>query len=192
MKIRAISLPSAALAAALVLAGCSDSGANSNGSSEASSSSAASFNDADVSFAQGMIVHHEQAIDMSDMLLAKDGVDSQVIDLAEDIKLAQGPEIEKMNSWLEDWGAEPGMSGMEGMDHGTMSEEDMDKLEAASGEEASTLYLEQMIEHHQGAIDMAEDELDSGKNRDALALAQKIVDDQSAEITTMQELLKEL
>lgn len=65
-------------------------------------------------------------------------------------------------------------------------------LEAATGPEAARLFLEQMILHHQGAIEMAEAELQDGKNADALALAQAVVDTQSAEITTMQDLLTQL
>ncbi|TQO22612.1 DUF305 family protein family protein [Paramicrobacterium agarici] len=125
---------------------------------------------------------------MSDMLLAKDGVDPEVVQLAQDIKEAQGPEIETMNSWLDAWGVNTDMQ----MEHGMMSDAAMAKLDAATGEEASALFLEQMIEHHEGAVSMAEDELDQGNNPDALALAQKIIDDQTAEIASMQDLLETL
>ncbi len=73
-----------------------------------------------------------------------------------------------------------------------MSEEDMAALESAEGREASRLFLEQMIEHHQGAIEMAEAEIEGGQNPDAVALAEKIASDQQAEIETMQELLTTL
>ena len=128
---------------------------------------------------------------MSDTLLAKDGVHPDVVALAERIKAAQGPEIETMNQWLEDWGQDTDMGGM---DHGggMMSEEEMAALEEADGETASSLFLEQMIMHHQGAIDMAQAQIDNGQNPDAVALAQKIVEDQTAEITEMQELLAQL
>jgi uncharacterized protein (DUF305 family) len=96
-----------------------------------------------------------------------------------------------MNQWLEDWGQDTDMGGM---DHGggMMSEEEMAALEEADGETASSLFLEQMIMHHQGAIDMAQAQIDNGQNPDAVALAQKIVEDQTAEITEMQELLAQL
>ncbi|MGV3714041.1 MAG: DUF305 domain-containing protein [Pseudolysinimonas sp.] len=168
-----------------------DPGATSSPSSDPS----AVFNNADETFAMGMIAHHEQAIEMADLLLAKEGVDERVINLALDIKDAQGPEIEQMNGWLDAWGiAMPG-SDMGGMDHGSggmMSAEDMAALEAASGADASRLFLEQMIQHHRGAIDMAQQELADGENPDALALAQGIVDAQTAEIARMQELLASL
>ena len=202
MKFRTITFHAGILATALVLAGCSDTGGSDmegmdhgNGASSSPSASAeasdAVFNDADVTFAMEMVMHHQQAIEMSDTLLAKDGVHPDVVALAERIKAAQGPEIETMNQWLEDWGQDTDMGGM---DHGggMMSEEDMAALEEADGETASSLFLEQMIMHHQGAIDMAQTQIDNGKNPDAVSLAQKIVEDQTAEITEMQELLAQL
>lgn len=202
MKFRTITFHAGILATALVLAGCSDTGGSDmdgmdHGSSASSSPSASAeagdavFNDADVTFAMEMVMHHQQAIEMSDALLAKDGVHPDVVALAERIKAAQGPEIETMNQWLEDWGQDTEMGGME-HGGGMMSEEDMAALEDADGETASSLFLEQMIMHHQGAIDMAQTQIDNGKNPDAVALAQKIVEDQTAEITEMQELLTQL
>jgi|TARA_B100000519_G_scaffold197767_1_gene206079 uncharacterized protein (DUF305 family) len=197
-KIRAAALVAVPLAAALFLAGCADNGGSMpgmdhGGSDSSPSDSAADFNAADEMFATMMIPHHEQAVEMSDMILAKSDVDPRVLELAQQIKDAQQPEIDTMEGWLEDWGVD-GMD-MGGMDHGgdgMMSEEDMAALEAATGPEAARLFLEQMILHHQGAIEMAEAELQDGKNADALALAQAVVDTQSAEITTMQDLLTQL
>lgn len=202
MKFRTIALNAGILATALILAGCSDTGGSDmegmdHGSSTSSSPSAsaeatdATFNDADVTFAMEMVMHHEQAIEMSDTLLAKDGVHPDVVALAERIKAAQGPEIDTMNQWLEAWGQDGGMGGM---DHGggMMSEDDMAALEEADGETASALFLEQMIMHHQGAIDMAQAQADNGENPEAVALAEKIVEDQTAEIAEMQELLTQL
>ncbi|GGI42466.1 DUF305 domain-containing protein [Cnuibacter physcomitrellae] len=188
------------LAAAITLAGCSSgSGSGSmpgmdhgSGSSMAptDSSETATFNDQDVMFAQMMTAHHQQAIEMSDTLLAKSGVDEKITQLAEKIKAAQQPEIDTMTGWLESWGAST--DGMSGMDHGgdgMMSADDMTALEQADGAAAGKLFLEQMIQHHQGAIEMAQTEVDSGTNADAVALAQKIITDQTAEIAEMQSLL---
>lgn len=195
MKFRTLTVSAGLLAGALVLAGCGDTTAGSSdmegmdhSSSATADASDATFNDADVSFAMGMAMHHQQAIEMSDTLLAKDDVDAEVAALAEDIKAAQTPEIETMNQWLETWGQDTGMGGMDHSD-GMMSEEDVTALEEADGETASTLFLEQMIVHHEGAIDMAQTELNEGENPDALALAQKIVDDQEAEIAQMEDML---
>ncbi len=192
MKTHTFALASSAIAAMLLLAGCSTGTTGMDGmdGSPQPSASAQAFNDADIEFAMNMVAHHQQAIEMADLVLNKDGVDEQVINLAIGIKDAQGPEIETMNAWLDAWGV-PSMSGM---DHGggMMSEDDMASLEAASGSEASSLFLEQMIEHHQGAIIMAQAEIANGENADTKQLAQKIVDDQTAEIETMQGLLASL
>ncbi|WP_413451265.1 DUF305 domain-containing protein [Georgenia phoenicis] len=155
-------------------------------------------NDADTMFAQMMIVHHEGAIEMADLAVEK--ADSEEVrSLAERISAAQGPEIEKMTSWLEAWGEETSpMGGMEGMDHGDMDmegmsqEEAMAELESLSDAEFDQRFLELMIAHHRGAVDMAQEELDGGENPEALDLAQKIIDDQQAEISEMEELLQGL
>jgi len=193
MKIRTIALLSGALATTLALAGCSMEGMDMGGVSTpptSSSSESSSANNADITFAMQMVAHHQQAIEMAQMVLDKEGVDPRVTELAQNIKDAQGPEIDTMNGWLETWGAGGSMDGMDM--GGTMSDADMAALEAASGSEANKLFLEQMTVHHEGAIDMAKTELQAGQNADALALAQKIVDDQTAEIARMKDLLDTL
>ena len=155
MKNRAAATAAITLTALLALAGCASttsSGGMDNmpgmGSS-ASASPAADVNNADMQFTMMMIPHHEQAVEMADMILAKDGIDERVLTLAEQIKAAQGPEIELMESWLDEWGTP--MGDMDGMDHGgMMSDTDMQALEDATGAEASRLFLEQMIVHHRG------------------------------------------
>lgn len=144
-------------------------------------------------FAQLMIPHHEQAVEMAELILAKPDIDPAVTDLAQRIKDAQAPEIDTMTSWLTAWGAPLNdMGGMEGMDHGSdgmMSDDEMASLESTSGTEATRLFLEGMIAHHEGAIEMAKFEIQAGENNDALALAQAIVDSQSDEIAEMKALL---
>jgi len=153
-------------------------------------------NRADVMFVQMMIPHHEQAIEMSDMLLAKSDIEAETLAMAEEIKAAQGPEIEQMESWLDDWGMPSmgGMDGMDGMDHGgsggMMSEGDMDDLEAATGQEAGDLFLTQMIEHHEGAIEMADDVIDDGRHPDVRALGESIVASQAEEIERMRAMIE--
>jgi uncharacterized protein (DUF305 family) len=201
-KSRMAAFAAAPVALALALAGCTTADNDNSGmpgmdhgggGSSPSAVVQGEFNAADSMFAMMMIPHHEQAIEMSDLILATSGVDQRVLDLAQQIKAAQAPEIELMQSWLDDWGM-PSSGGMDGMDHGDgmMSEDDMTALEAAEGAEAARLYLEQMIEHHQGAIEMAQDELDDGANPDVVALAQRIITSQTAEIATMQELLTQV
>lgn len=165
---------------------------------------AESHNDADVRFAQGMIPHHQQAIEMSDMLLAKQGVDPQVVALANDIKVGQAPEIEQMQSWLTEWGAPPAesmpghdmpghdMAGQDMAGHGMMSEQDMAALQNAGGAEAGRLFLTQMIDHHRGAITMAQQEIDNGKFPPAVEMARSIVSSQQEEISAMEGLLRSM
>ena len=193
MRIRTIALASGVLAASLLLAGCSNStGAMPMGETSSPSQTAtAAFNDADVDFAMNMVAHHTQAIEMAEMLLSKENIDPQIVELAKNIKAAQGPELDTMNGWLDAWGS----GGMNGMDHGmsgTMSEGDMAALKAASGVDASRLFLAQMTVHHQGAIDMAEIEIRDGENTDAIALAEMIISDQTAEIGLMERILATL
>lgn len=187
MKRTVSTILTAVLAASLFACGSDDdSGAD------------AAHNDADVVFATGMIPHHAQAIEMSDLLLAKEDVDTQVVELAEQITSAQTPEIDTMSGWLEQWGETvPPTSGMENMEEmpstdGMMSPQDMARLESAAGDEASRLYLEQMIEHHTGAIDMAQQEAETGSYQPALTLAEDIIESQQAEIETMQGLLSQM
>ena len=190
MKTRTISLALSAIFTATALAGCAGSGGGIEGTDRTTPTPSpdAEFNVADETFAMEMIGHHQQAVEMADIVLAKADIDSQVLELAANIKAAQQPEIDLMTDWLETWGVD--MSDMGGMDHGggMMSDEDMDTLTAATGAEASALFLDQMVEHHEGAIEMAEGELDDGKNADAVELAQKIIDDQTAEIEFMHTL----
>lgn len=180
--------------AGLTLTACgedTDSDATNNDSSSAS-------NDADVTFAQQMISHHEQAVEMAQMAQGR-ASSEEVLSLAEDIEAAQGPEIETLQGWLETWGEEVPASGMEhgdmghdsgGTMSGMMDEEQMSDLMAASGTDWDQMFLEMMTEHHEGAIEMAQVEVDQGENPDAVALAEKIISDQQAEITQMQQLLQ--
>ncbi len=151
-------------------------------------------NTADVAFVQMMIPHHERAVEMSDLLLEKEGIDPEVVELATAIKQAQGPEIELMKSWLDDWGVPSMMSGggMDGMNMGSgggMDDADMDALADAEGADASRLFLESMSEHHAGAVDMAENVLDDGESKQVADLARDIIETQQAEIEIMRELL---
>lgn len=165
-------------------------------------------NDADVAFASDMITHHAQALSMVDLTLDRD-LDPEVQALAEDIRDAQGPEIETMADWLTQWGEDVpatmrdhvnsghdmgDMSDtMDDMGHddmpGMMTSEDMEALENASDAEFQDMWLEMMIEHHEGAIEMAETEQEDGQFNDAVDLAGQIIDAQQQEIDTMQGLL---
>jgi len=166
-------------------------GASSDAPTDAGSDAAA--NAADVMFAQMMLPHHEQAIEMSDALLAKDGISPELVGLAEQIKAAQGPEIDTLTGWLDDWGADPGAGAGPGHgDHGMagmMSPEDLQALEDATGTDAERLFLEQMVAHHEGAVEMAQAEVSGGRHAGAVEMAQAVVDTQTAEIEQMRDLL---
>lgn len=166
---------------------------------EADGEISADYNDADIMFAQMMIPHHQQAVEMSEMLLAKEGIPAQVVEFAQGVIDAQGPEIDRMNAMLEAWGQQPvtdsgGMGTMDEMGgmSGMMSQEDMTALEEAQGTEAARLYLEQMTARHEGAVDMARDEVADGQNPHAITLAEQIINDQEAEIAQMQQMLTDL
>ncbi|MBW0088672.1 DUF305 domain-containing protein [Pseudonocardia sp. KRD-184] len=196
----------------LALAGCA-AGTDTTTPGAASSSSTGveqttAHNEADVSFAQGMTVHHQQAVEMAE-LAATRSRNPQVIDLAARIGAAQGPEIETLNSWLEEWGADVPSAdtggGMGGMDHGgtgamggmggmggMMTPEQMTRLEQASGPAFDRMFLEMMTEHHTGAVEMARTELAEGSDPRATGLAQTIIDTQQAEIDEMAQLLTQI
>ncbi|MFD5231398.1 DUF305 domain-containing protein [Streptomyces qaidamensis] len=201
--IRRAALGATAVVAALVLAACGDNGSGSTPSSAQTSASASAentagaHNDQDVSFAQDMIPHHQQAIQMAQMAAAQ-ASSAEVKKLATRIEKAQDPEIETMSGWLESWG-EDVPSSMPGMDHGgsdaspgmpgMMDTEDMDKLMEASGTSFDTMFLTMMVEHHEGAVQMAVTEKDKGRYGPAKNLADSIITTQTAEIKEMNKLL---
>ena len=204
--IRRSALAVTAGAAALVLAACGGNGGghdmgsmNSDSSPSATASvKAGDHNEQDVAFAKEMIQHHRQAVQMAD--LAADRASSQEVkDLATKIKGAQDPEIETMSGWLTSWGEEvpADMSGMEGHDMGDMSSdmpgmmssEDMDRLKKASGTEFDKMFLEMMVKHHEGAVEMAETQKAKGKYGPAEKLADDVIKAQTAEIEEMNKIL---
>lgn len=149
---------------------------------------------ADVEFAQMMIVHHRDALTMAAMAEART-TNPAIRDLASRITAAQGPEIDLMASWLQTWGAEVPMdSEMDPMAHGEtmpgeMSDAQMTALADATGADFDSRFLGLMIEHHSGAVLMAEDMLEAGSDPEALALAQQIAAIQMLEIEEMRALL---
>ncbi|MFI2372172.1 DUF305 domain-containing protein [Streptomyces sp. NPDC018833] len=201
---RRTALTVTAAAAALALTACGDNGGN-GGTPAAPTATATSaeaatgqHNQADVTFAQGMIPHHRQAVAMSAMA-ASHGASDEVKKLAENIKKAQDPEIETMAGWLKSWGEKvpQGMTMDEDMGHdmdgspmpGMMDDQRMDDLDKMSGKAFDTMFLTMMIEHHKGAIAMAETEKKDGAYEPAKQLADQIITTQKAEITQMETML---
>ena len=180
---------------ALLLGACgsSDMSSMDMGSSDMDNSipESADFNDADVMFAQMMIPHHEQAIEMSDIALDPNtGASAAIIALATQIKGAQDPEISQMKNLLTTWGMPMEMGSMDhsSMMDGMLSLEEMNTLGQLKGAEFDKAWAKGMIAHHEGAIEMANDVLANGKNSEILALANAVVSGQSTEIETLKPL----
>lgn len=181
--------------AALALAACGGDHSSMNTASGSATSIAADaeFNAADVEFAQGMVPHHEQAIEMAEIALDPNvGASEPVRQLAEAIQGEQDPEITLMQGWLKAW-SQPSMGDIEGHDmsamEGMMSADEMDKLGSLQGVAFDAAWLAMMIAHHQGAVSMAEDVKANGKQADVAALADQVIVSQTAEIDAMQALL---
>lgn len=154
---------------------------------------AGDFNDADVTFAQMMTPHHEQALAMAKLADGR-ASDAAIKDIAAKIEKAQGPEITTMKGWLRSWGKPEAMSDMPGIDMsgGMMSDKDMKELRAMKGAEFDKMFAQMMIEHHNGAIAMAKNEQKRGKNADVVKMAQDVVTGQSAEVKQLQSILDRL
>ena len=221
MKFRALMLAALPLSLALVLGACSSSSdsaasdtttavvAADTGGSETVPADAvaadtiaadAAFNAGDVTFAQGMIPHHQQAVEMATIALdPARSAGSKVKDLATRIQGAQDPEIELMTGWLTEWGQpENGMGGrsVDGKDmadmpdmEGMMTADEMTGLEAATGPAFDKLWLDMMVRHHQGAVAMSKTAKTDGKAAVVKELAGKIISAQEAEIAEMKQLL---
>jgi uncharacterized protein (DUF305 family) len=186
----------------LALTGCG-SDDNRSSSSTATALSTTEHNEADVDFATQMIQHHAQALSMVDLTVGRD-LDPKVAALAEEIRQAQAPEIETMSDWLQEWDEEIPETvrdhanahgdGHSGADTGTdmpgmMSADDMAALEDATDAEFDEMWMEMMIEHHEGAVEMARTEEADGQFKPAVNLAKEIQASQAAEIDTMKDLL---
>ena len=182
--------------ATVVLAGCATETAPSErpvepGSASASAGSSASgFNDMDVRFVQMMLPHSDQAVSMTDLLLDKRGVNSEAAALARQIRDAQQAEIDTMNGWFEAMGRPQREGGTHhgGLD-GMLDENQMQQLDQANSGDGQRLFLEGMIKHHAGAIEMANKEITAGQHPGAVELAKNIATTQQQEIDVMTDLL---
>jgi len=187
---------------ALALTACSgsdDSGMPGMNHGSTSSPTAATSGDhatADVEFAQMMIAHHQQAVQMATLAETR-ATDAEVKQLAAQIKGAQQPEIDTMTGWLTAWGqptAQAGghnMAGMGGMP-GMMSDAELQQLQQATGTDFDRMFARMMIAHHNGALQMAGDVLKNGTNTQVKALAQQVVTTQTAEVAQLQKIVDRL
>lgn len=204
-----------ALGLSLTLTAC---GTDDEPNDTSTSVSTTAYNDTDVAFATDMIAHHAQALTMVEMTEGRD-LDPTVEALADDIRAAQAPEIETMTGWLRQWGEDiprtfhdrsgagqsmggdrddmggnnmgerDDMRGMGSQMPGMMSADDMEALASASDVEFQDMWLEMMIEHHEGAVEMARTQQADGQYKPAVELADDVVTSQTAEIETMQGLV---
>ena len=195
MKLR--HLTTFAAIGALGLAACGDNNSAAPASTiatEASASVTPNFNAADVQFAQSMIPHHQQAVEMADIALDPTvEAGAQVHDLATRIKGAQDPEIAMMSGWLTSWGQpmqmDTAMSQGMPMTDGMMTDAEMAGLHNVKGAEFDTMWMQMMIRHHTGAIAMAQTVKASGANADVTALADQVITAQQSEIDEMKAIL---
>lgn len=223
MRVCALPGVLATVAAALVLAGCGSTVTTSPPPTGSPASGSAqqirAHNQADIAFAQAMIPHHAQAIEMARLATSR-AQSPQVKDLAGRIEQAQSPQIATMTTWLRTWNAAVPAAGQAGMGHtgagqmpamgtgqqmsmsqtpamgagqtpGMMDSQQMQQLQQATGAEFDRTFLQMMISHHQGAIAMARTELADGQNPQATQHAQQIIDAQQSEIQNMQKLLQQ-
>lgn len=200
--------------ATATLAACGDDTSDDAPTAARTAANGDVHNGADVEFASQMIQHHADALVMVDLTQGRD-LSPEVAGLAEDVRAAQAPEIETMVDWLTAWGEDvpatsrdhvnshmgshgsdgedegegSGMEGMEGMENMGMDPADLAALEEAEGSAFESMWLEMMVEHHEGAVAMAEAQQEEGLFPDAVALAESIEAGQGAEIEQMEQLL---
>lgn len=201
MRLRHITAPIAA--ALIVVLGACSSGESSDSSPEDTAAPTTTANGgdsaatkADVEFAQGMLAHHEQAIEMSEIAADPNvGASAAVVEFAKRIRAAQEPEVEQMTAWLTTAGEPLTMDMSDGHDMsampGMMDSMQMDMLASAKGAAFDDMWVEMMIEHHEGAVVQAKELLTKGSSAELKALANEIIRVQQAEITELRELLKQ-
>jgi len=195
----------AAVVLAVSLAGCGEGEGDADPAATRTAANGAVFNDSDVEFATQMIQHHAQALEMVHLTVGRD-LDPAVQELSEAVLAAQVPEVQQLSGWLGDWDEEvPATSldhanahadaddrhGMEGAEDlpGMMTADALDALQHAPDAEFQSTWLEMMVEHHRGAVEMARAEQAEGEFADAVALAESIETSQTAEIERMESLL---
>lgn len=190
---RAVSALALTTALSLTAGACGNDDSNDNSASSTVQRSATEHNDADVAFATDMLPHHAQALTMVDMTAGRT-LDPEVQNLADDIRAAQTPEISTMTGWLTDWNktvpdTSGSMSGMDSSMPGMMSADDMSSLQDAPDSDFQTKWLELMVQHHEGAVEMAKTEIADGEYQPSIDLATSIIASQTKEIDTMKSIL---
>ncbi|KRE27410.1 hypothetical protein ASG82_13415 [Mycobacterium sp. Soil538] len=190
----------AAVFAAVVLAGCGSSGSSSSDAAPTSTDTPvitgepAGFNPDDVTFAKQMIDHHRQAVAMAE-LVPERSTNAELAALAARIAGEQQSEINTLNVFLVQWNEQPKLGQADHGGHGQNMPGMVDavtiaRLESLRGPEFDRLWLQSMVDHHQGAIEMAKAEIAHGENVDAVSMARTMVSTQQAEIGQMNTMLE--
>lgn len=164
-------------------------------------------NEADVEFATAMVEHHAQAIQMANFTIGRDGLDPRIAELAEEIRVSQTAEIDELAGLLRSWGEEVPETGfatgdshshddeMVGGDHGDMpgmmSAAEMQELATAKGDVFARMWMQMMIEHHQGALEMIDELQADGEHEGLGSLAAEMESAQSTEIRDLRRWLAE-
>ena len=187
---RMLAAAAAILLASAALTGCTINIGTGATDTNSSQSNPDAYSSGDVMFMQMMIPHHQQAVDMG-VLAETRAQSAEVKDLAAQIKDEQRPEIVQMQGLLQDAGASEDMGHHMAM-AGMLSDSEFSALENATGAEFDRLYLEGMIAHHEGAIQMAKTALTGNKNTIVKDLCDAIIASQADQIAYMKELLAKL
>jgi len=176
------------LALGLLLSGCGLVSVTDASMDHGMMGNASGFSSSDIMFAQMMIPHHQQAVDMGTLAETR-ASNPKVKELAAQIKSEQAPEILQMKAWLTasgsgmDMGHDMGMKGM-------LTDSQLMELTNSTDSVFDQLYLKDMIGHHQGAIEMGQTVLNS-KNKEVKALAESIIKSQTEQITILEKILAE-
>jgi uncharacterized protein (DUF305 family) len=192
----------AAFAAAVAVAGCGGSGdAASAGAHSIQQTDTpvitgrpAGYNPDDVAFATNMVPHHKQAIALA-ALVPDRSADPDLVALAERITATQQPEVNVLNVFLVQWNENPDSAQGDHSGHGPtmpgmVDDATMTKLKTLHGADFDTLWLQSMISHHQGAVEMAKAEIANGANVDAISMAKTMLAAQQNEIGQMKQMLE--
>jgi uncharacterized protein (DUF305 family) len=194
----------ATLVVTLPLAGCGDDDGTGGAADPVKVPASEDFNGTDVTFATDMIPHHAQALSLVDLTLGRD-VSPELLSLSEQVRDTRSAEIEQMADWLEEWGQPVPETSRDhlnaeghGDDDGTdahhdlpgmLDEDRVQELADAGGAEFERTWVEMMIEHHEGAVEIAETEIAEGEHPDATAMAESILETQRAEIEQLESML---
>ncbi|MEH1130589.1 DUF305 domain-containing protein [Micromonospora sp. CPCC 206061] len=196
-RIRSLALLASAAGAVIALvAGCGgDSASPSDGATPLAETpaSATAFNDADVMFAQQMIPHHQQVVDLAKLAQTK-ASSAGLKRLAADMKAADTTVVSTITTMLTGWGKPTAMEGE--MAHGSMpgmtSEKDVDMLKSMSGTEFDRMFIQVMIAHHNGSMQMTMEQQSNGASPEAKALAGQMHQTQTEQVARLQEILDSL